>query len=299
MQTEDEPVRVVTYDSRWPRLFETERELLDAAIGSWAVGGIQHVGSTAVPGLDAKPVIDILVGVRDLETSRACFEPLTSLDYRYAPYRTAEMHWFCKPHPSRRTHHLHLVPVDSVRYRDELAFRDFLRAHPDVAAEYAALKHRVAEKFKEDREAYSQAKVDFVNETLGTSGQLSRSNKCKAHGRRAPLTRRDAPARAQRRVAVADRVAGRTRASLRRCEGGEGASERSDERGGERNKVEARAHQAVNKPRSLRVARRDQSPRAGTSADLEAAAGGEEVAEPRDVARGERVVLRGRVSAAA
>jgi GrpB-like predicted nucleotidyltransferase (UPF0157 family) len=82
---------------------------LEAAIGDWIVGGIHHVGSTAVPGLEAKPIIDILIGVEDLESSRACFHHLSALHYHYAPYRAAEMHWFCKPEPAHRTHHLHLV----------------------------------------------------------------------------------------------------------------------------------------------------------------------------------------------
>jgi GrpB-like predicted nucleotidyltransferase (UPF0157 family) len=114
--------------------------LLASSIGDWAVGGIHHVGSTSVPGLDSKPVIDILIGVSSLEESRACFDRLAGLGYLYAPYRTHEMHWFCKPDLSRRTHHLHLVPTASARFRDELAFRDYLRDHRDVAQEYGALK---------------------------------------------------------------------------------------------------------------------------------------------------------------
>lgn len=97
---------------------------LEEVIGEWTPGGIHHVGSTAVPGLEAKPIIDILAGVSDLETARACFGPLADLGYLYAPYLPEEMHWFCKPHPARRTHHLHLVPTGSQRYRYELAFRD-------------------------------------------------------------------------------------------------------------------------------------------------------------------------------
>ncbi len=129
-------------------------------------GGIHHVGSTAVPGLDAKPVIDILVGVADLERSRGCVEPLARLDYMYARYRPHEMLWFCKPNPARRTHHLHLVPTDSSRYRAELAFRDYLRSHSDVANDYAALKRRLATKFDDDREAYTNAKGDFVRKVI-------------------------------------------------------------------------------------------------------------------------------------
>lgn len=168
-QGTDEAIRIVAYDSRWPQRFVEERTLLEEAIGPWVVGGIHHVGSTAVPGLDAKPIIDILVGVEDLETARACFDPLAELGYLYAPYRSEEMHWFCKPHPSRRTHHLHLVPTDSRRFRDELAFRDALRGNPDLADEYAALKHDLAERFADDREAYTEAKGEFIRRVLGST----------------------------------------------------------------------------------------------------------------------------------
>ena len=162
----DEPVRIVTYDLAWPERFEQERAALDDAIGDWVLGGIYHVGSTAVPGLDAKPVIDVLAGVADLSSSRPCFDRLARLRYVYFPYRSDEMHWFCKPSPSRRTHHLHLVPTGSPRFRDELAFRDYLRTHLDVARQYATLKHRLALEFRHDREAYTDEKTDFIRETL-------------------------------------------------------------------------------------------------------------------------------------
>jgi GrpB-like predicted nucleotidyltransferase (UPF0157 family)/RimJ/RimL family protein N-acetyltransferase len=164
--TVDEPVRIVPYDAAWPERFEQERAALASAIAGQVAGGIHHVGSTAVPGLASKPVIDILVGVRDLESSRSCFDRLRELGYVYAPYRSSEMHWFCKPDPSRRTHHLHLVPVDSTRFREELAFRDYLRAHRDVANDYGALKQELAHEFRNDREAYTHAKTDFINAVL-------------------------------------------------------------------------------------------------------------------------------------
>lgn len=152
--------------------FEKEQADLAEAIGDWVIDGIHHVGSTAVPGLTAKPIIDILAGVRDLDESRACFEPLAELDYLHAPYLSEEMHWFCKPHPSRRTHHLHLIPVDSKRYTDELAFRDRLRADPDLAAKYLALKRHLARRFARDREAYTNAKSDFVRGALSQGRHL-------------------------------------------------------------------------------------------------------------------------------
>jgi GrpB-like predicted nucleotidyltransferase (UPF0157 family) len=157
---------VVPYDPAWPGRFDAERTLLERTIARWVSGGIHHVGSTAVPGLAAKPVIDILVGVEDLPSSRACFGALAELSYQYAPYRADEMHWFCKPSPARRTHHLHLVPTGSRRYREELAFRDLLRARPGLAENYQTLKRRLAVEYRDDREAYTDAKHTFIADAL-------------------------------------------------------------------------------------------------------------------------------------
>jgi GrpB-like predicted nucleotidyltransferase (UPF0157 family) len=165
----DDPIRLVPSDSTWPARFELERAALERQIGEWVVAGVHHVGSTAVAGLEAKPIIDILIGVRDLETSRPCFEPLADLGYLYAPYLPEEMHWFCKPDPARRTHHLHLVPAGSSRYRAELTFRDLLRADPQLAGEYAALKRGLAERHRDDREAYTEAKGAFIRSALERS----------------------------------------------------------------------------------------------------------------------------------
>lgn len=164
--TESQPIEIVAYDPEWPARFEQERVALAGALGDLAMDGIHHVGSTAVPGLDAKPIIDILVGVEGLDASRPAFDLLARLGYLYAPYLADEMHWFCKPHPSRRTHHLHLVPVGTQRYSDELYFCDRLRADPDLARRYANLKRSLAYRFKHDREAYTQAKTTFIDEVL-------------------------------------------------------------------------------------------------------------------------------------
>lgn len=169
-QVANEPVWIVPYDPAWPARFEAEKALLEQAIGPWVTGGIHHVGSTAVLGLAAKPVIDILVGVKDLASSRACFGKLAALGYQYAPYRTDEMHWFCKPNPAHRTHHLHLVPTGSRRYREELAFPDILRARPDLAQRYQALKQKLASEHHHDREAYTEAKQAFIAGALASDG---------------------------------------------------------------------------------------------------------------------------------
>jgi GrpB-like predicted nucleotidyltransferase (UPF0157 family) len=164
----DAPIGLVPYNAAWPAKFQQERNLLKRTIGFWAVDGIHHVGSTAVAGLLAKPIIDILVGVRRLQSSRECFGALEQLGYLYAPYKPEEMHWFCKPDPSCREYHLHLAPVDSDRYRDELSFRDQLRASSEIAREYADVKQSLATRFANDREAYTEAKSDFIARVLAS-----------------------------------------------------------------------------------------------------------------------------------
>ena len=162
MSTGEQPVEIVAYDHAWPRQFEDERRKLLDAIGPWLAGPIEHIGSTAVAGLAAKPVVDIMAGVASLDASRPALPVLAGLGYCYFPYRPDSEHWFCKPSPFFRTHHLHLVPVGSPQWTGAIAFRDYLRVHPETAAEYQALKTRLAHEFHLDREAYTQAKAPFV-----------------------------------------------------------------------------------------------------------------------------------------
>ena len=172
--SEDAPVYIAPYDQDWPKRFETERQLLADAIGAWLVAGsIEHIGSTAIPGLDAKPVIDMMAGVASLDGCRAALPVLERHQYCYAPYRSEVMHWLCKPSPAQRTHHLHLVPLGSRLWIEQLAFRDYLRTHPDVALEYAALKRRLAEAHRHDREEYTNAKAPFVQRVLAEAVRQS------------------------------------------------------------------------------------------------------------------------------
>jgi len=158
----DQPIELHPYDPAWPAAFEREAGLLTRTLAPWIIDGVHHVGSTAIPGLAAKPAIDIMVGVRDLDSTRPCIDLLAALDYCYAPYRADVMHWFCKPSPQRRTHHLHLVPTGSQRFTDVLAFRDHLRTHPDAAREYEQLKRQLAARHPHDRNAYTDGKSAIV-----------------------------------------------------------------------------------------------------------------------------------------
>ena len=126
------------------------------------------MGSTSVPGLVAKPIIDIMVGVDSLEASTGAIEELSNVEYCYYPYLPDEMDWFCKPSPDYRTHHVHLVPYNSQRWCSALQFRDALRANHELAAEYVALKCQLAASHGHDREAYTQQKGPFIKKVLST-----------------------------------------------------------------------------------------------------------------------------------
>jgi GrpB-like predicted nucleotidyltransferase (UPF0157 family) len=156
-------VEIVPYDPAWPRRFEEEAALLREVLRPWLAGAIEHIGSTAIPHLAAKPVVDIMAAVASLDTSRQAIVAVETIGYCYAPYRADAEHWFCKPSPAVRTHHLHLVPIDSRDWVRAIAFRDYLRTHAEAAADYANLKRRLADEHRLDREAYTAAKQPFID----------------------------------------------------------------------------------------------------------------------------------------
>jgi GrpB-like predicted nucleotidyltransferase (UPF0157 family) len=126
---------------------------------------IQHVGSTAIPGLGAKPIIDIMVAISELADVEKCIGPLATLGYEFRgeagiPGRL----FFGKGSP--RTHNLHRVEGQGDFWRDLILFRDFLRTHPDEASRYYELKRRLAARFGADREAYAEGKTGFIESVL-------------------------------------------------------------------------------------------------------------------------------------
>jgi GrpB-like predicted nucleotidyltransferase (UPF0157 family) len=159
-------VEIVEYDPRWPVLFDEEASRLRAALDPTLIVGLEHFGSTAVPGLSAKPIIDILIAVRSLAEARAAFaEALQNLDYIYwADNPKQDRMFFVKgmpPFGSKRSHHLHVTELHGEMWQ-RLAFRDYLRAHPEEAVTYERLKRRLAAEHATDREAYTDAKSAYV-----------------------------------------------------------------------------------------------------------------------------------------
>jgi len=175
MSSPEAPVEVVPYDPAWPARFQEEAEILRRALARWLVGPVEHIGSTAVPGLCAKPVLDIMAGVATLDSSRPAIAAASELGYCYAPYQTELEHWFCKPSPAVRTHHLHLIPVGTPQWLRPIAFRDYLRSHPDVAGEYRVLKQQLARAHRLDREAYTQAKRPFIDRVTDVALERGRA----------------------------------------------------------------------------------------------------------------------------
>ncbi len=163
----DAPVVIEPYDPSWPQRFAAASGTLNTVLRPWLAGQVAHIGSTAVPGLAAKPVIDILAPVRAVREASAAI-PLLEADgwllWRDDPdgYRL----WFLTPSPEHRTHHLQLIAVDAPQARTLLAFRDALRADDALAADYAALKFRLAAAHRADRDAYTEAKSQFVQRVL-------------------------------------------------------------------------------------------------------------------------------------
>ena len=162
------PVVVVDYDPQWPTSYEEEKERILGAIGDVAVA-IEHIGSTAVPGLGAKPIIDIMVAVSRLADAERCIEPLQEIGYEYVPeYNDVipERRYFHKGPPGARTYHLHMVELTSGFWERHLQFRDFLRTHPEEAQRYHQLKKELAAKFGADRDGYTEAKTSFIESVI-------------------------------------------------------------------------------------------------------------------------------------
>jgi len=159
-----ERIELVPYDSAWPKKFEAERTRLLSLFADDFVG-IEHFGSTAIPGMTAKPIIDILGGVETLTGVDALSTRLCELGYSTSAEVNASLSdrkWFMRWADGRRTHHLHVVVHGGGVWRERLAFRDRQRADAEAAARYESLKTSLATKHRDDREAYTAAKANFV-----------------------------------------------------------------------------------------------------------------------------------------
>lgn len=161
-------ISIVAYDERWPQLFAREAERLRPALGA-ALVGLHHIGSTAVHGLPAKPIIDMSVIITSLFAAPAIIPRLEALGYTYIPAYEAlfpQRRYLERIVNGEHTHHLHLLPPHTAFLRRHLAFRDTLRHNAALRAQYAALKHDLAAQHAHDRAAYTAAKTAFIEDIL-------------------------------------------------------------------------------------------------------------------------------------
>jgi len=162
------PIRIVPYNPDWERLFEQEKALITGVLGKEWILNVEHIGSTSVMGLAAKPTIDILVEVPNLndETKQSIIEKLETIGYgnMYNAERTNKMtlgKGYDEHYLSTQCYHVHVREKCNVP-QDEIYFHDYLRCNADACAEYAKLKYTLAEKYQFNREAYTLAKTEFI-----------------------------------------------------------------------------------------------------------------------------------------
>lgn len=161
---------IVPYNPIWPQIFELEKACLNEALGDHALS-IQHMGSTSVPGLGAKPIIDMMIAVRSLvEADQFCIQPIVSLGYEYVKefeQETPMRRYFRKDNAQgARTHHIHMVVINSDWWVNHLLFRDYLRANAETRRAYEAHKRQLAELEWKSGSDYANAKTDFILKTM-------------------------------------------------------------------------------------------------------------------------------------
>lgn len=165
-------MQIMQYDHAWPGEFEKLRNQLAVSLQPWLQGPTQHVGSTAVPGLAAKPIIDMAAPVRSIVQAHHAIPVLELagwMSWPSDPNRSWRL-WFLRPRPEARTHHLYLIQHDDPHLRELTAFRDRLRTDASACDQYAHLKQLLAQRYSVDRDAYTAAKTNFVVTLLRQAG---------------------------------------------------------------------------------------------------------------------------------
>ncbi len=171
-------VELVPHNPKWQQLFEEEKKLLTDTFGGTVIA-IEHVGSTAVPGLMAKPILDMNIAVASLEVALGMKDKFEKLSYEHRPFKPGhtkeglrEQELYVKGPEEKRTHHAHVITYNSNSWKNDLFFRDYLRKHKEVASEYAGLKRKLAAEYKDDRYAYTDKKREFIKMVLSRRGKV-------------------------------------------------------------------------------------------------------------------------------
>ncbi len=165
------PILIEDYNSDWSSEFDREKENLLKIFGSKVIS-IEHIGSTSVTGLGAKPIIDIMGGVNNLEDVDEFIEPLKSIGYEFVSHKDfPKRRFFRKGQWRAGTHHLHFYQFESEDWYNNILFRNFLRTHPDALNQYHQLKKELADKYRDDRVAYTKEKAPFIQNLIKKAKQ--------------------------------------------------------------------------------------------------------------------------------
>jgi len=157
-------VRLLPYQAQWCVIYAAEEARLKTAIGSYILD-IQHIGSTSIPGMAAKPIIDIGVALESYQIGFDCVKPLEAIGYIYkGENEIPGRHYFNYREPS--IIHLHMYAATHPEWQAHLLFRDYLRRHVDTARQYASLKQQLAERYRYERERYTHAKSEFIQKVI-------------------------------------------------------------------------------------------------------------------------------------
>ena len=168
-------VKLLPHNKKWKLLFEKEKRLFQKQLGGLAVD-IQHIGSTSIPGIPAKPIIDVSIGVRVMKDAAKLVKPLQKLGYELrrefgGPHVQT---LFVKGPESKRTHYLHVMKHRGTLWKNDLLFRDYLRKNPARAKQYTELKKKLAGKHADDRGTYTRRKAKFILETIKLARKVLR-----------------------------------------------------------------------------------------------------------------------------
>lgn len=158
-------VNVVPYKKKWTDEFEKEKARIVEVCGGKVVA-VEHIGSTSVPGLAAKPIIDIAVGVTRLKDAEKLLKPLSKIDYHFYKKFQRQRLFVAKGPDENRTHYLHVMRHKGAKWNNDQLFRDYLRAHPEEVEQYAKLKTALAKKYADDRQGYADAKTAFIKSII-------------------------------------------------------------------------------------------------------------------------------------
>ena len=165
-------IKLSPHREEWHELFAAEAQRLTIAAGKHVLG-VEHIGSTAICGIAAKPIIDIALAVQEIADVEQIIQPFENLGYVYRGENGIPNRRYFRKGSPLRTHHLHVVRIESDFWRNHLLFRDYLRANPQIAAQYENLKRELAQTHRENREAYTNGKTEFIENVLKAADRNS------------------------------------------------------------------------------------------------------------------------------